>query len=157
MNLSYLSHFLSIDFHGTVGVFSEMAEIESALGYLGRPGAFHVLVFICLGLNNLVVVLNHLAMVVFAPKTPFKCHIPEELVNRTNMENVLVTSSECSLYVNRSINGTWTTTEYDCPGHWDYEVTDNEYSVIMQVLYLFMWHCKGLYNNAQLEFTIIIF
>ena len=109
-----------------------MIEVEVAFSRLGRPGRFHVLVFICLGLNNLVVVLNHLAMVVFAPKTPFRCHIPEDLINGTNME-ASVLSRECSLSVNSTINGTWTISEYECPGRWDYEVTDNEYSIIMQV------------------------
>ena len=110
-----------------------MADIEGALNKLGRPGRYHVLVFIFLGLNNLVVVLNHLAMVVFAPKTLFKCHIPEEQTNGTDGEVAVLTSSECALFANVSVNGTWSTTEYDCPGQWDYEGADSEYSIIMQV------------------------
>jgi hypothetical protein len=110
-----------------------MVDVEAGLGHLGRPGRFHVIVFLCLGLNNLVVVLNHLAMVVYAPKTPFKCHVSDEWLNKTIVEDLVVTPGECSVHVNSSVNGSWYGREEPCPGQWDYFVPDREYNIIMQV------------------------
>ena len=116
-----------------------MVDVEAGLGHLGHPGCFHIIVFICLGLNNLVVVMNHLAMVVYAPKTPHKCHMSDDWLNATTADGSVVTPGQCSVFVNRSVSGN-VSEHQACQARWDYEVQAGAQNIIMQVYYISLFY-----------------
>ena len=109
-------------------------EVDSLYRLLGRPGRFHIIIYILMCCNYFPVILNHLAMAIYGARSSYQCKLPEG--NPTNesipyaITNGKRVMDRCHVYENytRETNRT-----ISCPDGWSYELGPRESNIISEV------------------------
>lgn len=103
-------------------------DIDSVFRKLGRPGRYHIIVYVLLCLNNVVVIFNHLAMAIYGAKTEYFCESEHEL----NMTQD-VTRGPANVKEACPEGSNLTTEEY-CPAGWtlQYRMEPRETNIISE-------------------------
>ncbi len=102
-------------------------DLDKNLRHLGNPGCYHILLFVCLSSNNVVVLLNHLAMSVYGSPVPYHCRLPGNYSLNDSVPWVTdkagnLKPDSCRVYQNFTSS---TNLTEQCPDGWEYE-TDND-------------------------------
>lgn len=110
-------------------------DVDNLYRRLGKPGRFHIAIYLMLCCNYFPVVLNHLVMAVYGARTSYLCSMPENIMNKTKVQYGQYSEMEvgrCEVQVT-GINGTNESATFSCPAGWNYDVGPAEKNIITEV------------------------
>lgn len=107
-------------------------NMEKLMKSIEKPGKFQMLVYLYLCVNMTIILMNHLAMVFYAPKTKHHCKVDNDK-SIGHLVPIVIRNNErqwegCRLYAGNNTNDT-----VPCGHGWTYYLEDGEATIISEV------------------------